>query len=329
MIGAIYANLYPDNIRSMVLDGTVDFVGNSTGHNPGDGANYPVDVRQGVDVGAQGVFNRFLSLCARAGRAACAFAAGPRTPASKWATLLQRAQAGKLSYQNLMTLAFYNMEDPIADWPGLASSLEHLYRSTAAGHALPGKAARALAASARAVTQQVMTGGGAAAPVPAGPVPAHPGNAASYTGNTEEAYYATQCADSLVPTSRGVYRTLGSTEDAKVPGFGRMVVYDMMPCATWPYMHSGGYDGPWNASKTTILVINASHDPFTPLAGAKTAVSELGNARLLIVDGDGHTSMYVEPSVCRDRYELAYLRQGTLPPLGKRCPVSKLPFGLP
>ncbi len=153
--------------------------------------------------------------------------------------------------------------------------------------------------------------------------------AAPYTANLEDAYNAIQCADSLVPTKDSVYHNLAISEDAKAPGFGRMVVYDMMPCATWPDLHTGAYDGPWNRSRATILVINALHDPFTPFAGAQAAVSELGNARLLAVNGDGHTSMYVEPSSCRDSAEVAYLTAGTLPAPGAVCPVDQLPFGLP
>jgi pimeloyl-ACP methyl ester carboxylesterase len=175
VIGATYANLFPDKVRAMVLDGTLDFVGNATGHRPGDGAAFPVDVRQGVDA---------------------------------------------------------------------------------------------------------------------------------------------------------VYHNLAITEDQQVPGFGRLIVYDMMPCATWPAMHTDAYDGPWNRSRTPILVINAVHDPITPIWGAEAAVDELGNARLLKVNGDGHTSMFVEPSVCRDDAELAYLVSLQLPAKGTTCNVDQLPFGL-
>jgi hypothetical protein len=122
-------------VRAMVLDGTLDFVGNATGHRPGEGAAFPVDVRQGVDRAGEEVFlDRFLPLCAEAG-SACAFSAGGKLQA-KWQTLLARAQAGQLSYQDLMIFAYYDMEDPIADWPGLASYLQSLYTSTSAGQAL-------------------------------------------------------------------------------------------------------------------------------------------------------------------------------------------------
>ena len=335
VIGATYANLFPGNVRAMVLDGTVDFVGNATGRGPGDGANYPIDVRQGGDLAGQDIFNRFLTLCAQAGTPACAFAAGGHLQA-KWATLIARAQAGKLSYQNLMIMAFYDMEAPIADWPGLAAYLQHLYSTTAAGQALNARQASGLAAAARRAQARALAAGrpapdavtvhGAAAAPATATAPAKA--TAAYPANGEEAFYAIQCADSLVPTRDSVYHNLAISEDARVPGFGRMVVYDAMPCATWPCMHTDAYDGPWNLSQTTILVINALHDPFTSYAGAQAAVSELGHARLLTVDGDGHTSMYVEPSSCRDKAELNYLVSGTLPAPGTVCPVYKLPFGL-
>ena len=63
-------------------------------------------------------------------------------------------------------------------------------------------------------------------------------------------------------------------------------------------------------------------------AGHKAAVSELGDARLLKVSGEGHTSMFVEPSTCRDDAELAYLVSLRLPPEGTVCNVDQLPWGL-
>jgi pimeloyl-ACP methyl ester carboxylesterase len=329
VIGATYANLFPDQVRAMVLDGTLDFVGNATGHHPGDAAAYPVDVRQGVDRAGQEVFlDRFLPLCARAG-SACAFSGGNLR--AKWQTLLARARAGQLSYQDLMIFAYYDMEDPIADWPGLASYLQGLYTSTTGGEALTAGQSAGLAQAARhALSQSIMgpLGGTGGAPEPGSTATASGTASARYTDNRADAYYAIQCADSQVPTSDAVYHHLAITEDQQVPGFGRLIVYDMMPCATWPAMHTDAYDGPWNRSHTPILVINAEHDPITPIWGAEAAVADLGNARLLKVNGDGHTSMYVEPSTCRDDAELAYLMSLRLPPKGTVCNVDQLPFGL-
>ena len=152
VIGAIYANLFPGKVRAMMLDGTLDFVGNATGHHPGDAAKYPVDVRQGVDRAGQEVFlHRFLPLCSGPGKPALSPGGNP---AAKWAALLARARAGKLSYQTLMTFAYYDMEDPIADWPGLASELQTLYTTTPRGQALPPATASRLAAAARRAASQ-------------------------------------------------------------------------------------------------------------------------------------------------------------------------------
>jgi len=312
VIGATFANLFPGHVRAMVLDGTLDFIGNVTGHHPGDGAKFPIDIRQGVDKAGQNTFNRFLALCARAG-SKCAFSKGGNLPA-KWATLLSRARKGQISYQNLMISAYFDMEDPIADWPNLANILQSLFTSTSAGHAVtPGLAAR-LASAARAAASRSLAGPAAVA--------------AKYTNNREDAFYSIQCADSLVPTQRIVYHNLAISEDRKVPGFGRLIVYDAMPCASWPAMHTDAYDGPWGRSRATILVVNAVHDPITPIWGAKAAASELHNARLLTVNGDGHTSMFVEPSTCRQAAILAYLSSLKLPAKGAVCQVDQLPFGL-
>jgi pimeloyl-ACP methyl ester carboxylesterase len=332
VVGATYANLFPSNVRAMVLDGTLDFTGNVTGDQAGVAARLPIDVRQGVPRAGQDVFNRFLALCARA-KGKCAFSAGGKLPA-KWATLLSRARAGQLNYQNLMIFAYYDLEKPIADWPGLATFLQGLYTSTSAGHALTARQETALAAKAGTAARQSLVG----APPVRGATRSNAtrSNAgrrpqaavATYADNTEEAFYAIQCADSLVPTKTSVYHNLANSEDTKVPGFGRLIVYDTMPCASWPAMHTDAYNGPWNRSRTTILVINALHDPFTPIWGARTGVRELHNARLLTVNGDGHTSMFVEPSTCRANAELAYLASRKLPARGAVCQVNALPFGL-
>jgi pimeloyl-ACP methyl ester carboxylesterase len=144
-----------------------------------------------------------------------------------------------------------------------------------------------------------------------------------------EGYYLSQCADIKAPTQESVYDSLAVTEDAKVPGFGRFATYDMTPCATWPALHTDAYDGPWNRSRATILVINSRYDPATPYQGAVAAVRELGHARLLTVNGDGHTSEYSEPSSCRDSAKQAYLISLRLPPRGEACAVNQLPWGLP
>jgi pimeloyl-ACP methyl ester carboxylesterase len=321
VIGATYANLFPANVRSMVLDGTVDFRGNADGDTAGIARKEPIDVRNGVDQAGEEVFQRFLTLCARAGTSKCAFAAGGNLP-GKWNTLLARARAGQLSFQYLMIYAYYDLEAPLTDWPALATQLQDYYASTSNGRSLTAAQEHGLARQASRAAAVNIDGPAAAA------LPAPAAATTSYTGNGSDAYYAIQCADSIVPSSDAAYTSAASAAGATYPGFGQLITYDAMPCATWPAMHTDAYDGPWNKSRTPILVINAVNDPITPIWGARAAVRELKNARLLRVSGEGHTSMYVEPSTCRDHAELAYLDTGKLPAAGTTCPVTRLPFGL-
>jgi hypothetical protein len=49
-------------------------------------------------------------------------------------------------------------------------------------------------------------------------------------------------------------------------------------------------------------------------------------ARLLTLDGWGHTA-FLQGSACIDRYETAYLIDGTLPAPGTTCRPDSPPFG--
>ena len=57
------------------------------------------------------------------------------------------------------------------------------------------------------------------------------------------------------------------------------------------------YRGPWNASTSPILVIGNTVDPATPLRNSVVMAHQLANARLLVVDGYGHTE-FLNPSTC-------------------------------
>jgi pimeloyl-ACP methyl ester carboxylesterase len=74
-----------------------------------------------------------------------------------------------------------------------------------------------------------------------------------------------------------------------------------------------------------ILVINSRFDPSTPLQGAKDGIAELARARLLVVEGSGHSTMYVH-STCAEKAKRTYLISGVLPAEGTTCPIDQKPF---
>jgi pimeloyl-ACP methyl ester carboxylesterase len=67
-----------------------------------------------------------------------------------------------------------------------------------------------------------------------------------------------------------------------------------------------------------VLVVGTTFDPATPYGQAERLVAQLENARLLTLNGDGHTA-YGDNSPCIDAAVEAYLADGTLPELGAEC----------
>lgn len=112
--------------------------------------------------------------------------------------------------------------------------------------------------------------------------------------------------------------------------FGLLDVWTDEICAAWP--RSAGkdqYAGPWNRRPAgTILVVGNTGDPTTASQNSVAMARDLGRARLLTVDGFGHTEFF-NPSTCASRYEFRYLMTGQLPPLGPVCQQAVRPFSMP
>ena len=98
---------------------------------------------------------------------------------------------------------------------------------------------------------------------------------------------------------------------------------------TYGIASNGRFAGPFTipAGANTPLVVATTYDPATPYRGAKALVKSLGNARLLTMNGDGHTA-YGGNSACIDTAVDAYLLDGTLPADGTVC-QQDVPFAQP
>jgi pimeloyl-ACP methyl ester carboxylesterase len=302
-IGALYTNLFPGRVRALVLDGSLDFQGNATGH--GDTATrLPVDTRQGVANGIAETFESFLTQCAAAG-SNCEFSGGDLH--AKWRILAERAREHPIAVTNpdgttsaYSYSAVVNVAASLAKpetWKDTARTLQKLYQASGANVA----AAGSLVAKPQAAGEQ-------------------------YPDNVTESFNAIQCADSVVPTAENIYSKLAANEDSRVGYFGRVPVFDMMTCAYWPRQAVLPYRGPWNrVTASPIMVINSRFDPATPLKGAIEGTRELANARLLVVEGSGHSSMYLH-STCAERAKRDYLISGVLPADGATCGIDHKPF---
>jgi pimeloyl-ACP methyl ester carboxylesterase len=105
--------------------------------------------------------------------------------------------------------------------------------------------------------------------------------------------------------------------------------YTELSFGLYPVRPKGVFDGPFraNPSATTTLVVATRYDPATPYRGSVQLVTELGNARLLEMRGDGHTA-YPRNSPCINSAVEAYLKDLTVPAKGTVC-QQEVPFQAP
>ena len=138
---------------------------------------------------------------------------------------------------------------------------------------------------------------------------------------------AVLCGESPNPRHPGVYPALAALSYARAGDVGPGFVWGSdEPCASWPATAADPYAGPWNRpTANPVLVIGNLFDPETPYEGAVAMARELAHARLLTVNGYGHTA-FLNPSTCANDYVSRYVVDGTLPPPGTVCSQDQQPF---
>jgi pimeloyl-ACP methyl ester carboxylesterase len=307
MLGQTYANMFPGNVRAMIIDGVLDPIAWTTG--TGDGSTVPFSTRLRSDMGARDTLNEFFRLC-DAGGTRCAFA--PNS-ASRFAALGDKLKAhplpvtfpdgstGEVNYSNLIGMTLGAMYDS-SSWESFAAALADL--EAQAGAAKLGVRLQAFW---------------------------HPWNAyitkrgMPHYQNFVEGFPAVACADADDPHSYSAWSTNGTAAEAAFGYFGRIWTWVSSICAAWPTTDSDRYTGPWNHNTANpVLVIGNLFDPATRYQGAVTASNLLPNSRLLTVHGWGHTSLFL--SSCADAVQTRYLVDLTLPAPGTVCQQDHVPF---
>jgi pimeloyl-ACP methyl ester carboxylesterase len=295
-LGATYANLFPDTVGNMILDGNVNPAAWSIG-------TLPVFMRLHSGQASAAAMTAFLDLCGKATTADCAFSAGsPAATRAKWNTLLSRLRLHPVtigSPSQIFTYADVVASVPlgtVADWQDGAARLQRLWLASAA--------------STRAGTTS-------AAQLP--PV---------YTGLEQN--LAVLCSDTSNPRDVAAYTADAKLAYAQAGGFGLEWMWTTEPCADWP---DGGapdrYTGPWNRpTANTILLLGNTGDSALPYEDSVAMSRELARARLLTVEGYGHTEAS-NPSTCAVSYEVSYMLTGALPSAGTVCKENVTPFSAP
>jgi pimeloyl-ACP methyl ester carboxylesterase len=139
-----------------------------------------------------------------------------------------------------------------------------------------------------------------------------------YKDNSGEAIYAVNCLDRDEWVDPGeVARVQGPIIKAS-PTFGRLFAWGLTACGSWA-VHSGKKPHPLRATGSApIMVVGTTRDPATPLSWAEGLVRQLDDAVLVKRDGDGHTG-YKAGNKCVDEAVEAYLVSGTVPRATVSC----------
>jgi TAP-like protein len=142
-----------------------------------------------------------------------------------------------------------------------------------------------------------------------------------------EQTWAVLCSDSPNPRDPAAYSAAARRAYTQSGAFGLKEAWASEACADWPAAAAQDrYSGPWNRpTASTILVVGNTGDPVLPLRDSVAMSRDLARARLLTVDGYGHTEGS-NPSTCATDYELRYLLTGALPRPRTVCKENAAPF---
>jgi pimeloyl-ACP methyl ester carboxylesterase len=305
-LGVTYANLFPENVRALVVDGVLDPIAWATGI--GDEAQtIPFSTRLRSAVGAQATLNQFFELC---DAGAC-----PLRPnsADRFAALANRLLTEPLviplpngttitfTYQLLITNALGAMYDS-STWLSFASFLRAI--ESLAQPAVVGAQLQAFWERSSFVTKRGF--------------PNYPGF---------ESGLRVFCVDSDNPTTFAAWHD-AAVNDVAGGYFAPFWTWLSSVCATWGGPTPSRFAGPFTATTANpLLVIGNTFDPATPYHGAVAVANLLPNSALLTMNGWGHTTIAL--SQCVVGVTANYLLNLVTPPPGTVCPQDFVPFAPP
>ena len=312
--GATYANIFPSRVRAMALDGDVNPTAWVSRQRKANGGRFlTTGLRSHADESTAKTLRAFLDLCGRADTAHCAFSAGsPAATRAKFSTLLRRTPrhptGGHVSYAEIISSTAVGLYS-LATWGPTASNLEKLWTNG-------GKSGSVLRPETPALAPSRL----------ASPASARRAGAASTRYSGQEQELAIACGETPNPPPSAM-RAVDAFAHRRSGVVGPYWAWDYQPCGSWPVKSADRYTGPWNRRTAhPVLVIGNTFDPATPYRSAVAMSRQLARARLLTMDGYGHTAL-LNPSTCINRYESRYFISGALPPKGTRCAQDARPFG--
>ena len=282
LLGATYAELYPENTGRLVLDGALDPTSTS----------FDVSLTQAE--GFESALRAFLADCATADE--CPFTGSADDSMLKIRALLDRLDAspiraadgrelGSNSMTSAIVLPLYSQDN----WP----VLRQLFATVMSGEA---ELAFNLADS---YNGRNPTDG-------------------SYLDNSLEARLAINCLDYTAQGDPAVMRAQADELAAAAPVLGKQLSYGDVGCLRWPVTAATERPVIDGAGSADILVVGTTNDPATPYSWAVELAAQLENGHLVSYEGEGHTA-YNKSNACIDDTVDDYFVDGTVPAADPKC----------
>lgn len=280
-IGARYAELFPDHIRAMTLDGAID---------PSlDLEDFRADQAKAFE----GALTRFLEDCAK--RTSCAFNEKGNS-AKAFDAVMESIDRNPIPAIRLQDprevgsgLAWYAVLGSLYSksyWPILATALE-----------------------------QAKAGDGSLMLVISDPFRGRKPNG-SYS-NLQDAYTANTCLDYPAPRDIATYTGWAGKLTAAAPHFAEMIAYNDLTCAFWSVPAQGRPHAVSAPDAPPIVIVGTTGDPATPYAWSKALAGQLESSVLVTREGEGHTG-YADSECVSDAVD-TYLIDLKAPRNGLTC----------
>lgn len=280
LLGATFADLYPDKVGRVVLDGALD------------PATSLEDVVELQSVGFEKALEAYLESCL--GSAACPFRGTVQEAMDRVGTLMAqldrsplRALDGRLLGSGTMFTAIILPLYSADTW----MYLDDLFET-------------------------VFDGDPSFAFVLADVYNDRDDNG-DYATNSTEAFWAINCLDYVNTITNDEARASTERLTEVSPLFGPYMGYDVS-CDGWPYPPTRER-GPITASGADpIVVIGTTGDPATPYEWAVNLADQLASGVLVSFEGEGHTAYNKSNSCVQDAVDEFFIN-GTVPTDGLRC----------
>jgi pimeloyl-ACP methyl ester carboxylesterase len=310
-LGGTYAALFPQRVRAMVVDGVLDPVAWSTGtQSP---PRRPFSTRVDSGPGAFEALTAAFERCEGVSRRRCAIADGAD---EAWDRVLTAAREGRLRsdrtrvrYQDVVGLALGLLYDGslVPELMAVIDDLDDSLRESPRARRVD-VASTDLVRLTRIAQRQLDRG-------PWAPT----SNGRRATEQLDVVFEAVTCSDSANPTSPTAWETAAQEQDTEAPWFGRLWTWASSSCAgSGVGSGADSFRGPW-ATRTSspVLVVGNSHDPATPISGARAFHGLFEESVLVRWDGWAHGAL--GRGACITDVMGRYLTRQRLPAAGTVC----------